>query len=1183
MKQQSHFKRKERRLHRLLCLLCILCMGTLTAFGQKRVNGTVTDATGEAVIGANVVERGTTNGSITDIDGKFSLNVTGSNAVLQISFVGYVTQEIVVGNQTTLNITLKEDAQALEEVVVVAYGTAKKKDLTGSVTSVDTKVIGIQSQSTVTRALEGVVPGLQVTAVDGQPGIDMGIRVRGMGTAEQSQSNALIVIDGIPVETSIDAVHSNPLSTINPKDIASITVLKDAASTALYGSRGANGVVLITTKRGATGKAKVTVEARWGINQPGPNILQTISDPKDVYEYVWQMNYNSYRFGANGNGGSLNYSTNVQTPNVTHEEAALFASQHLFDYNGTATFQRNAQLGNWMLYRVPGAIYTPTSAGTSNESATMSGAYLVNPDGKLNPDAIFLGSDTYQEHVLQNRFRQEYNIGVSGGNEKVDYNVSLGYLQDPSFIKTSHFQRYSGRANVNANAFSWLKVGANLAYAHRTTNSPPNRSGEGRNMGDNNENVFAVMYGQNQLTQLYARDENWNYIYDDNGNKVVHKSAGDTWSPLGPTGANYYSLGNWDILYVMENDIDQQVSDNYDTKVYADIYFLKDFTFTTSVSLNKYYMDRTKYRNGTMGRSLRLGFPGMFGKEEWGTTNLNAQQLLNYNHDFGKHHVTAMVGHEFNEYSRQWMTYRSTHELVPGYMTYINFVGHYTGDRMSEPGGGADKFAMESFLGNANYVYDNKYYASASLRRDGSSKFKYTDTRWGTFWSVGGGWRVSGEEFMKGTEAWLNNLKLRASYGIIGNQNGVPTYATYQTWSYAANYQTSSNGQGVPSSYRVSPNSYVNEYLTWENNHTTDIGIEFDLFNIIHGTFDWYNRDNVNGIINQPIATSLGQSSIAKNVAQIRNTGFEIELGIDAIKKKDFSWTISLNGTHYNTIMLKLPEGLGSDELDGGQLAGVSAWSAAGQTGGTDNIMLRATGKPYFNSYLYHYAGVDQATGLPLFYHKVSQEDHDNGKFTDTPVGGGVNTTDYTIASRYEQGDVLPDWIGGFNTTISYKNFDFTTVLSYQIGGLFFRRDFMYFHYSNELQRDGYAIGVSEDLIGNTWTPTNTNAKFPMAMYYGGNGYGSGAIVPNGWTDLAQFDASYLSLKNVTIGYNLPKKWLHKTGLSNLRVFVEGDNLLLFAATSGIDPRMDLTGGFSVDNYVYPFLRTYTVGLNIDF
>jgi TonB-linked SusC/RagA family outer membrane protein len=1150
----------------IFVLICVCATGLQAQ--NNGVSGSVTDVNGDPLAGVSVMIKGKGTGTITDADGNFNVNVSGDDAVLTFSFLGFKSQDIKAGARRTLKVVLEEDNLQLEEVVVIAYGTAKKKNLTGAITTVDSKVIGVQSNSSVTRSLEGAVAGLQVAAVDGQPGLDMGIRVRGLGTAEQNNANALVVIDGVPME------YGNPLSTINPKDIAGITVLKDAASTALYGSRGANGVVLITTKRGAAGKTKVSLEARWGINQAGPNMMKPMNDPKDIYEYVWQMNYNSYRYGIN-NGGSANYTTNVQNPNHTHEEAALFASQHLFDYNGTSTFQRNI-LGNWMLYNVPGTVYTPTNAGNANESATLSGAYLVDTNGKLNPNARLLESDTYDKYLLENRFRQEYNISASGGTGKLDYMISLGYLNDPSYISISQFERYSGRANVNAQAFDWLKIGANVSYANRTTDSPPNRSGEGRNMGDTHENVFAVMNGQNQLTQYYARDEKWNYKYDPNGRKVVHMRAGDTWSPLGPTAAPYNSS---DILRRMELDLDEQVSNDLNTRIYAEIKFLDDFTFTTNFAMDKYFMDRTKYRNSEMGRAAGVGW---FGKENWNTTNLNVQELLAYNRDFGKHHVDAMLGHEYNEYGRKWMYYRSTYELIPGYIAFVNFVGANTGDRFSANGGGEDKFAMESYLGRANYTYDNRYYISASLRRDGSSKFKYAENRWGTFWSVGGGWRITAEEFMKGTESWLNNLKLRASYGIIGNQNGVGTYSGYQTWTYGATYQSSTNGQGIPASYTLSQGAYVNDQLTWENLHTFDAGIDFSLFNRINATFDFYNRDNVNAIFAQPIAFSLGQNAVNKNVAQIRNRGFEVELSMDIIKTKDMLWTVSLNGTHYNTILKKLPDGLGSTLLDGNAMGGITGWSVAGSNS-TDNIMLRGTGLPYYNIYLYKYEGVDQSTGLPLYYHKVTEADHKSGLFTDIPVGGGAKTTNYSISDRYEQGDALPDWIGGVNTGFTYKNFDFTGVLAYQIGGKFFRKDYMYFHYANELQRDGGTIGLSRELIGNTWTPENTNAKFPMVLYNNGNGYGSGTMTPNGWTDLALFNASYLSLKNITIGYSFPREWLVKLPVSSLRLFASGDNLLLLASHSGIDPRMSLVGGFDVDNYVYPYLRTYNLGINLDF
>jgi TonB-linked SusC/RagA family outer membrane protein len=1166
---------------------------SFNAFSESRtlqgipVSGVITDAAGDVLPGVNILIKGTSTGVVSDANGKYAITVPDANAVLVFSSVGYASQEINVEARRVIDVFLSEEATALDEVVVVAYGTARKKDLTGSVSTVDTKLLTAQSHSTVTRALEGAVAGLQVSAVDGQPGLDMGIRVRGQGTADQSNSGALVVIDGVPMESG--TAVANPLSIINSKDIASITVLKDAASTALYGSRGANGVILITTKKGATGKPRVSVEARWGINQHGPNIFKDMT-PAEVYEYTWQMNYNSYRFGMPGaNGGSKDYMTNVQNPNATHEQAAEFASQHLFDYNGSSSFQRNV-LGNWMLYHVPGAIYTNSFVDpntglpdntNSNRSSTMTGAYLVNTDGKLNPNAVFLGSTTYDDELLVNRFRQEYNIAASGGSEKVDYHVSLGYLEDPSFITTSKFQRYNGRAVVNAQIYDWLKAGANVAYSDRVTQSPPNRSGEGRNMGDNRENLFALTTNYTPLAQLYQRDENWNIKTDPvTGKKLVHQRAGDSWSPLGLTGNPY---AQFDVLRVNELDKDVQYSKDVNTRTYAEIKFLKDFTFTTNFALDNTFIERTRYRNGENGRAAGTAW---FGKESWTISNLNTQQLLNYSHDFNKHHVDALLGHEFNQYGRKWQYFRSTHELIPGFATYVNFVGKDTGDRMNSNGGGEDKYALESYLGRANYVYDNKYYASASLRRDGSSKFKYAENRWGTFWSIGGGWRISAEEFMQSTQDWLNNLKVRVSYGVIGNQNGISTYSGYQTWGYSANYTSATNGQGTPASYNLSQSAYVNDLLTWENNRTLDIGLEVSLLDRVHATFDWYNRDNVNAFYNTRMPYSMGQTAITNNAAQIRNNGFEAELTVDIIKRKDMSWTVSLNATHYNTIMKKLPDGEGQAALDGNVLASGSGWAASG-SGGTNDVFLRGTGLPYYNVYLFHYEGVDQTTGLPLYYHKVTQEDLDKGLFQGKKVGDGASVTNLaeTPATRKELGDALPEVTGGFSTTFAYKGFDATVALAYQIGGKYFSREYIGYHYATEMQRDGGLTALSPELVNNTWTPTNTNAKFPMAMYNNGNGLGSGTVLGS-WgqfTDLALFDASYLSVKNITIGYTLPAGMLSKLGISSLRIYVEGDNLLLFSSHAGVDPRMSLVGGFDVDNFVYPFVRTYNVGINLDF
>jgi len=1130
---------------------------------QKKVlTGKVTDSTGVPLPGASVSIKGTTTGTITDSGGSYTLNNVPDNATIVFSFVGLRSQELKVSGKTAINISLEEESVGIEEVVAVAYGTAKKKDLTGSMSKIDSKLMTAQTNSTVSRALEGAVAGIQVSAVDGQPGLDMGIRIRGIGSASQNTSNALVVIDGVPAQ------NDNPLSTINSKDIESVTILKDAASTALYGSRGANGVVLITTKKGAKGETKVSFEGRWGVNQVGPYQFDKISDPKDVYEYAWQAIYNSARFGVSGSGISKNYTTNVQTPNMSNEAAAQFASTHLFDYTGsTSSFSRNS-LGNWMSYNVPGAVYTTTGVGATS-SASMSGAYLVNTDGKLNPAAKLLYNDNYDKYLLENKLRQEYNVSATGGTDKVDYFFSLGYLEDPSYIRGSEFSRYNGRTAINAQLFDWLKVGTNIAYSYRTTQSPATRYG--RNAGSAVANAFRFINGQNQLMQLYAHDKDGNVVYNADGSKKVHVLAGDTYSPLGLTST---SLSSTDILTMLDTDQDIKKSSDVITRSYAEVKLMKDLIFTTNLGLEKYHETRTRYWQSETGQAAGVG---AFGKTFQNVTVINTQQLLSYNKDIDKHHVDALIGHEFNKYSLENISYNSSYELIPGFVSYANFVGRYVGGTFSTPGGSEAANAMESYLGRANYIYDGKYYASASLRRDGSSKFKLKENRWGTFWSVGGGWRASSESFMQNTKKWLDNLKIRASYGVIGNQSGIPNYASYQTWGYGATYTSVTNGTGTPASFTLTKGGFVNDGLTWENTKTFDAGLEFSLFGRVYGTFDFYNKNTDNAIWSQPIAYSLGQSSLAKNSARIQNSGIEVELNVDLIKKKDLFWTVSMNATHYTTILKAVPAGVGSSALNGNWTATADAWTASGAGASSGVTYLRGEGKDFYNLYLFKYAGVDQKTGLPLFYHQVTEADHTAGLFSDVSVGGDGKTTNYSTASRYEMGSAIPDLIGGFSTTIKYKNFDFTGQLAYQLGGKYFSTE-----YGNGLYNNSNLGGaMSAELIGNTWTPENTNAKFPMAMY--GNTYGDGSTFGSWmYTDMALFSASYLNIKNLTVGYTLPKSTLKKYHISNVRVYMSGDNLWMLTSHSGIDPRMSLVGGFEVGAYSYPSMRTFSFGVNLD-
>lgn len=1172
-------------------LLALLLIG-VQAFAQSAVSGKVTDEAGEPCVGANVLIKGTTTGTMTDLDGNYSLTDVRKGAILVFSSIGYTSQEVRLGSSSVVNVVLKSDADFLNEVVIVGYGTAKRKDLTGSLTQIDNKLIASQNSSSATKALEGAVPGIVYASVDGQPGNDAGLRVRGLGSTNVGASNALVIIDGVPAQ------GDNPLSNMNQEDIASITVLKDAASTAIYGSRGANGVILVTTKRGDSGRTKISFQARAGWNTVGSYKVGQVDNAAGIYEYLWQSIYNSYRYGVNGAGPALNketgeYYTNIGNPNVSHDAAAEFASQHLFNYIGlNDSFGRN-MLGNYMAYNVPGATYTPDGTGSS-ASSTMTGAYLVGTDGKINPNASLLYDDTYADALLKTGFRQQYDLSASGGSDKEDHYLSLGYLTDPSYVPNSRFERITGRANINVNLFKWLKVGANVGYTRSRTNYQ-GTYWAARNSGSNQGNITRYVNGHTPIVPFYAHDAEGNYIYDKNGDRVRNYLYNSTYSPLGQTGNNY---GSTDIMYAMDNDIREDLTSTLNTRTYIEIPFLDHFTFRTDFAYDKINRTTTVYYNGTTGRAASIG--GYFGKRMNDIEVMNLQHRLTYNQDFGKHHVDAMALFEDSDWEQQTVNWGSADEFIPGFLAAGNFVGRYYGAGSAPtPGYGHDIERMRSWLGRANYIFADKYYVSGSVRRDGSSKFR-KENRWGTFWSVGAGWRFTEESFMQDLrDSWLNNGKLRASYGVIGNQNGIGRYQTYRTWGYSTTYQTTNNGTGRPTgdSYKLSMGGLVNTQLTWEETKTFDVGLDLTLFNRIDLTFDWYNRVTGNSQFSQPVSyLAMGQTTLPRNIAELTNRGIELDINADIIRTKDIRWNVAFNTTHYTTKLTDLPddaipahaEGLPDGTWEDNQ----GSWASAGGSQQNANVYLRGIGRDWFNLYMYKYAGIDQSSGLPMYFHRVTEADHAAGKYKDTEVGGSVKTTNYANASKYEVGSAIPTFQGGFNTSFSYKNFYVNAQFAYQIGGKFFSRNYAEYLY-NVVDAQMYRMMfVSKDVKGNTWTPNNTGAGFPMQWYPAGeNSYFSGTSANGGnwsFTDESLFSASYLRLKNLTLGYNVSKSLLNKLRIdkvvSNIKVFASSDNLFILSAAKAIDPTMSASGGYNdVDSYTFPNMRTYTIGINLDF
>ena len=1171
---------------------------------KKTVTGLVKDANGEPIIGATVAEVGNaTNATITDANGNYRLQIKPGSRI-SVSSIGY-QQQTLAAKANVVNVTLEEDQAILDEVVVVAYGTQKKKDLTGSMTAVKAENIAVQNTTTVSRALEGAAPGIRVSSVDGQPGYDMAVRIRGVSSTNGASAAALIVIDGVAQQTN--STYENPLSQLDPNDIASVSILKDAASTALYGSRGANGVVLITTKKGQSGKAKISFESRWGWNSIGDYNVNSIDNAAQYYEYVWKSIYNSYRYGVNGTGlpgtdASGRYYTNVGNPNHSDADARLFASQHLFDYNNSETaFQKNL-LGNNMAYSVPGAIYTNTGSG-SNSSSTMTGAYLIDPEtGRMNPQARQLYSGDASDLLFRNAFRQEYNLSASGGSDKAHYYFSLGYQDDPSFLLSSEFRRYSGRANMDAQVLKWLKVGANIGYSNTKTRAQAGKWGS-RQIGGASGNAMLHVKGWSPIYPVYQMNEDGTVATDDKGNilNVYNKS----WSPLGE---NHVADRNFesDYMYITRTNMERQDIINWTSRFFAQIDFLDHFNFTVNFNMDEQHWRRTAYMNSIAGRAKGQG---SFGLKTYTRRIINTQQLLSYDQDFGKHHVDALVGHEYEDLDRKDVNFGTSYELLPGYIIPGNFVGHYTnygGENTATPSWGLNTYRTESYLGRANYNYAERYYASASLRRDASSKFT-KDNRWGTFWSLGAGWRFSEEPFLKSAKSWLDNAKLRLSYGVTGNSNGLTSYYLNQTYGYGVSaWQEGATGTGVPKVTTITGGNLVRTDLTWEVIHQFDLGLDFSVLGSrLTGAIDYYNNLTSNALYNQMVSplANMGSTTLQKNAAKIRNTGIEIELDADIIRTKDWTWSVGVNATHYTTKLVKVP----ADQIPnwdntmdvpkGTWVVQTEDMAQAGTAShaGRGDFYLRGEGKDLFNLYMYKYAGVDQASGLPMYWHRVTYADtHPDangayahgGRYAEYKQGDNVKTTVAADASEYECGSAIPDVMGGITTNLRWKDFDLGIVAAYQLGGKFFSMEYAQ-HLFRGSSLGGDRIPVSKDVVGATWTPDNTGAKYPMQWFNssGGSYYLDGVYLPGShkYTDMALFSASYFRLKNITLGYTVPKNLLRKIGISKLRAFVSADNLLIFSAQKGVDPSMSAIGGKEVDTYIYPQMQTITLGLNLEF
>lgn len=996
----------QKALSLLFCLMCTVCSWALT------VKGVVTDKDGEPLIGATVLELGKpSNATATDIDGAYTINVP-SNATLQVSYVGYVTATAKVNGNSTVNVTLVENAEALDEVVVVAFGKMKKEAFTGSAGVLKADDINKSQVSTATQALAGRVAGVQLTNGSSQFGSEPTITIRGLGSIS-SDTQPLIVVDGMP--------YDGDIALINPADIESMTVMKDAASNALYGARGANGVVMITT-RNSGGQARVSVDMKWGGNSKALQEYKKLNR-EQFYETFYTSLKNYYMADSYAKNKGL------ESP-LSAAEAHKLANYNLINTSTTGIGP------GYMVYTVPSGQDFIMENGRMNPAATLGALY------SYQGTELWLQPDDWAEEGLQTGFRQEYNATVTGGMNGLNYYSSLGYLDQEGIIAGSHERRLTGRVKVDYNARKWLRTGVNISYANYRNNSVSEGGIKANDHAIGIGSIWSVIHNQAPIYPVYLRGadkqimiDQWNQPMYDFGNKYGLHRGSLTATPGNAIFTNKYRE-------------DQTRGNSITANIYADIKPVDWLTFTINGSVYSYARQGLYRTSPFVDHYTSSTDNGYLSRSKSETRNYNTQQLLNFNKTFnGVHEVSALLGHEY---------YKSTY-------SYIGASGWNFGiDGASElgvllnknyPGSSSSAYNNEGFFFRGQYDYDQKYYANASIRRDASSRFDKSH-RWGTFWSAGAAWMINKEEFFN--VDWVNSLKLKFSVGSQGNDN-------IGNFLYADRYDIINNNDEV--SFQWAGKGTKN--ITWETNTNWNVGVEFELFhNRLNGGIEYFYRKTTDMLFSLKTPPSAGYTSYYTNLGDMRNAGFEVNLDGTILAMKDFQWTANFNIGYVKNKVLRLPDEAKTMNVEGHEgyvnVDGsfVSLWR-----------YYVGEGLPLYTWYVRKTAGLNEE-GAQLYWKDTVDEEGN--------VTGREKVEDANQASYYFGGDALAPINGGFGTTIKYKGFDLSVNLNFQLGGKTY--DYVY---NNLMGSGGEAgsSNWSVDIL-KAWSPENKNTDVPRLRAY---------------------------------------------------------------------------------------------------
>ena len=1091
--------------------LLALCLLSLSMMAQKQVSGLVTDSKNEPVIGASVQVKGTSIGTITDYDGEFLLDVPADATTLIVSFIGMKTKEVAIKERVT--VVLEEATEMIQEVVVTGYGNVSKGSFAGSAQAVAAETIEKKSPTEVTKALAGEVAGVQVINSSGQPGTNATLVIRGVGSLN-GNATPLYVVDGV--------TYDGDISAIDPGDIASTTILKDATATSLYGSRGANGVVVITTKKGNSGEeGKIDVDLKYGANMRLLPLYDVITSPEEYVTMSWMSLYNAFRVEKN-----------FTDSDKARKEAAAKAHNVLYS-NGGLPIGYNLwnAAGNYLI----------------NDGLLQYGYANPSFDPTITRRPGYENLESWSDEIFRIGQKMDAAVKFHGGSEKVNYFTSIGYLKDEGYYQASDFNRISLRSNISFSPKKWLKGNMNVSYTYSDMNSPDQDGGGAMNNGFYYVNAIPSIY------PVFLRDENGNTYIDPRTGLLAYDYGTELNRPFG-FGINPAGSLRLDKMRQVQHTVN--IQGGLEVKLYKGLKLMVDAGFHYNNNLaseltNKYYGDAEGIGRILQQSSNALGF--------------TAKELLEYNTTVGDHNIRAMIGHENYYYRDNYVYGYKSHMANGSSLNLSNAI------QMNETGGNEDGFALDSYLATLSYIYNEKYMLTANYRADGSSRYA-PGHRWGHFGSVGAAWTFTNEPFMESVSEWISNGKLRLSWGVLGNQIAA-------LYSYSDLYSI----ENVHGRLGFLWGSKGSGDITWERTNTTDLGLEFSVGKYLDVELDYFYKLTDNLLFSRAVTPSLGYNSKPTNDARMLNQGVEFTFKGHLVNERNVKLDLRLNGAHYTNKMLEMPvDRILADgtvirqKMSGAMSIGHSMYDHYTIVySGVDSNTGDALYEAYYDT---RYGGLGDAKGNNTYnyipsLHQWIMDQEEAGVENPEQYLAKQDTADYNLATaQYVGKSYLPDLAGGIGIDLEVYGVTLSVACSYQIGG---------YGYDNT-----YAALMANDPVGghnwhtdmrNAWTEANRNTNIPRLS----NGNGTYDSYANYGSTRFLTSNSFFSLNSIQVGYNFPKKLIEKIKLNRLHLYVSADNLAIATARKGYNPMTSFTG--SSDTHGYSPLSTVMGGVKVSF